>query len=96
MPNPRRESDTGGDKENRPAFFELEKISRKSREGGFQKMRKECFDFGFTLDRAKYGYFLSGHDLPAAGVQCRELEEVCEELLNYGIELPPRSTPSDE
>ena len=71
-----------------PGFVELSKVRdlhhQHHNSNMFTDMRKECYDLGLNLERARTGYFLSGRDLPPAGVHCRTLSEVEEELRNYG------------
>jgi hypothetical protein len=74
-------------RENIPQFVELGRIKRKAGHSEFVDLRIECDKMGLTLERkGMRGYILQGLDLPTVGVECAILEDVKEEMINYGWE----------
>ena len=79
------------DIERKPSYCDgiLRHIGRPSKENPFTKLRQVCDGYGLVLERAgggRCGYLLSGGDLPFSGEHFRTLDDVKEELMNYGWE----------
>ena len=72
------------DKERTPDYVELGRIDLGVVNTLFTDLRLECDKLGLTLERkGTRKYLLQGLDLPASGVECRNLDEVREEMMNY-------------
>lgn len=69
-----------------PDFCKLGRIKGPRRSNAFTKLRAEAYSFGLTLERASKGYRLEGGDLPVSGEWYRTLDDVKEEMINYGWE----------